>query len=201
VTRILLCRHAEPEAWAKGRFCGALDVALSDAGRAQADALAAGLSEEQVAAVITSPARRCVETAGPIAAAHGLEARSDAALSEIDFGDLDGRTFAEVETAFPDLYEQWLREPTTVRFPGGETYDELRARVAAALTAIRVEHTGRTVAVVTHAGVIRALLAAWLEIPAEAVFSIDQRYASLNVVDWLDAPVVRLVNGRPGSRP
>ncbi len=71
----------------------------------------------------------------------------------------------------------------------------------AALAAVRAAHRGETIAIVTHGGVIRALLATWLSMPDEAVFSIDQRYASVNVVDWFDGPVVRLINGRPGSRP
>jgi hypothetical protein len=53
-----------------------------------------------------------------------------------------------------------------------------------------------TIAAVTHAGSIRAALAAWLHIADEAIFRVDQRYAAVNVVDWIDGvPLVRLVNG------
>ncbi len=144
MTRILLCRHAEPEEWAQERFCGALDVALSDAGRTEAEQLAAGFSAETIAAVVSSPARRSVETARPIAAAHGLEVQTNASLAEIDFGELDGRRFAEVEAQLPQLYADWLQAPTRVRFPGGENFDGApgagswpRSRLSAQRTAAR----------------------------------------------------------------
>ena len=83
-----------------------------------------------------------------------------------------------------------------MRFPGGETYGELRKRVCPALEAITAAHPDQTVAVVTHAGPIRAALSVWLGMSDEAVFRIDQRLAAVNVVDWLDGvPLIRLVNG------
>jgi broad specificity phosphatase PhoE len=98
---------------------------------------------------------------------------------------------------FPaELQVGLLREPLSVRFPGGETYDELRGRVCGALAAIVDRHPGETVAIVSHAGAIRAALAAWLGIAGAEIFRIDQRTAAVNVVDWLDGvPIVRLVNG------
>jgi alpha-ribazole phosphatase len=196
VTRIYLCRHGEPEAAGIGRFCGSIDVALSPVGAAQAEALAALDAD----AVHTSPVRRCVETARPLAAQLGLEPELEPRLREIDFGDFDGLAYAEAAERWPELYGQLLRAPTRVRFPGGENYTELKARAWAALEEIVRRYDGGRVAVFTHAGVIRSLLAHILSVPDEALFRIDQRYGAVNVVDWLDgSPVVRLVNGPPAS--
>jgi broad specificity phosphatase PhoE len=98
------------------------------------------------------------------------------------------------------LQQALLQAPATVRFPGGESYEQLRARVVAALDELVAQHDGQTVVVVSHAGAIRAALATWLSVAPDASFRIDQSFAAVNVVDWADrAPFVRLVNGiRPG---
>jgi broad specificity phosphatase PhoE len=145
-------------------------------------------------AVYTSPLERAIETARAIAAVHRLAPLEIDALREIDFGEVDGLGFDD----FPvELQAGLLREPLTVRFPGGETYGELRRRVCGALDEIVASHPDAVVAVVTHAGSIRAALATWLGIADEAIFRIDQSHAAVNVVDWIDgAPLVRLMNGK-----
>ena len=81
-----------------------------------------------------------------------------------------------------------------MRFPGGETYSELRDRVVPALEEIASRHP--RVAVVSHAGAIRAALATWLLVDERAIWRIDQRFGALNVIDFVDGtPVVRLLNG------
>jgi alpha-ribazole phosphatase len=176
VTRLVLCRHAEA------------------GNRSQARTLADELAPLPLEAVYTSPLERAVETAQPIAAAHGLAPVEVDALREIDFGGVDGLGFHK----FPvELQAGLLREPLTVRFPGGETYEELRERVCRALDEIVARHPDAAVAVVTHAGSIRAALATWLGVAGGAIFRIDQRHAAVNVVDWIDgAPFVRLMNGK-----
>ncbi len=199
-TRVVLCRHGETDPSALGRFCGELDAGLSPRGAAEADALAAALVGELPVALFTSPARRARETAERIGSRLGLEPIVEPRLREIDFGELDGLPFEEVEARWPELYGEWLRAPTRVQFPGGECYRDLRRRAVDALADVTALHPGRTAVIVTHAGVIRALIATWLSLPDEAVFRIDQRYASVNVVDWPDGtPVLRLLNGPPTS--
>jgi broad specificity phosphatase PhoE len=175
MTRLVLCRHAEE---------GNVD---------QARELAAVLAAVPLAAVYTSPLTRAAVTAEAVAAEHTLVAIEIAALREIEFGELDGVAFEEYPT---QLQAELLRRPLSVRFPGGETYEELRERVCRALAEIVASHPGKTVVVVSHAGAIRAALASWLGIADEAIFRIDQRPASVNVVDWLEGvPLIRLVNG------
>ena len=178
MTQLVLCRHAE-------------------AGNAeQARELAAALAPLDVKSVYTSPLERAVATSRAVGARHGLVPVEVNDLREIDFGEVEGLAFDELPS---ELQAGLLATPLTVRFPGGETYGELRERVCCALAAIVAQHAGETVAVVTHAGSIRAALAAWLGIEGEGIFRIDQRTASVNIVEWFDgAPLVRLVNA---SRP
>jgi broad specificity phosphatase PhoE len=175
VTRLVLCRHAE------------------GGDGAQARELADALAGCPLAAVYTSPLARALETAQVVSARHRLTPVEVDGLREIDLGDVDGLSFDE----YPDsLQAELLHSPTSVRFPGGESYGELKARVSSALTEITARHEGETVAVIAHAGPIRSALAAWLQMPDEAIFRLDQRYAALNIVDWIEGvPVVRLVNG------
>jgi alpha-ribazole phosphatase len=175
VTRLLLCRHVE------------------EGNDAQAELLAATLADASVAAVYSSPLPRAVATARAVGAVHGLEPILVPALREIDLGEVAGLQFEEYPR---DLQASLLNAPATVRFPGGETYDELRARVVDAVAELVDRHPGDTVVAVSHAGAIRAALATWLGVPADAAFRLDQRFGAVNVVDWPEGePFVRLVNG------
>jgi broad specificity phosphatase PhoE len=190
-------RHAEPEESSVGRCYGSLDVALSPRGREQAARLGAALAGVDLAAVYASPRRRAVATATAVAEPHGLAVAPLDGLRELDFGELEGRTYAEIERERPELFRQWMDAPTTVEFPGGESYPRLRARVLAAFDELRESHPGTTVAAVAHGGSIRAALAGWLAIPDDAIFRLGLDYAGVSIVEWLgDTPVVRLVNGR-----
>jgi alpha-ribazole phosphatase len=194
VSRLILVRHAEPVEDARGLCYGSLDFGLSPAGQAHALLVATVLEDAGYDAVHVSPRRRARETAEPVAAARGLDVVVDEDLREIDFGDFEGRRYEEIESAEPELYHAWMETPTTVRFPGGEGYADVRVRALRAFERIRGAHP--CAVVVTHGGVIRAGLAEWLGMPAEAIFRLDQSYCGLTVVDWLeDVPLVRVVNG------
>jgi alpha-ribazole phosphatase len=195
MSTLVLLRHTEPEEDAHGRCYGTLDVGLSPAGHAHARRLADELADLTLDAVYASPRRRALDTAAPIAASHGLQPAADERLRELDFGELEGRTYEDIAASLPDLYAAWMTAPTTVRFPGGESYADLRERAVAACDEIRRRHAHALV--VTHGGVARAVLAASLGMPAEAIFRLDQSYGGLSIVEWIDeTPVVRLVNRR-----
>lgn len=198
MTRLLLCRHGEPDRSVRGRICGSLDVGLSPRGRRQADHLAAALASSRLEVVYTSPLRRALDTARPVGAEHGLAPVPRAELREIDFGVLEGLTYDEAAATYPAVYRAWMEEPARIRFPGGESYADVRARAVGALTEIVERSDGGAVAVVAHGGVIRAVLAFCLQMRPEAAFRLDQRYAGVNVVEWLDGvPLVRLLNADP----
>jgi broad specificity phosphatase PhoE len=140
-------------------------------------------------------AGRAEETARLIGARLDLEPRIHAGLTEIDFGELEGRTYDEIAASEPELYRLWMERPTTVRFPGGESYAELSARVRDVLAEIRREHGGSVVAVVAHGGAIRAMLALALGLRDDEVFKIRQDYGGVSIVDWSgDTARVRVVN-------
>jgi broad specificity phosphatase PhoE len=176
--RLVLCRHA-----AAGDGAGLL---------------AAALAELDVAAVYTSPLERALETARAVAAPHRLSPVVREDLREIELGDVDGIQFDDYP---PELQHALLNAPGTVQFPGGESYEQLRRRVVAAVDDLVMHHDGETLVAISHAGAIRAALATWLSVAADASFRIDQSFGAVNVVDWLDGtPFVRLVNGTRPER-
>jgi broad specificity phosphatase PhoE len=187
-TSVILVRHTEPEASARGRCYGRLDVDLSDEGRRHADALGTALASFGVKALFSNPLRRARETARLIGACLDLEPRVHAGLA--DFGELEGRTYEEIAVSDPALYRAWMQRPTAVRFPGGESYADLRDRVLAALAEIRAEHPGSVVALVAHGGVIRVILASALALRDE-IFGFAQDYGGVSVVEW-DGEIARV---------
>ena len=194
-TRIVLVRHAETEESARGRCYGRLDVRLSQRGLQQAEALAASLAGLGLAAVYASPIARALDTARPIAAAHGLEPSVLDALAELDFGEVEGLRVDEMEAERPELFRAWMDDTAQVRFPGGEGLADLRGRVLPALVEIRARHERQAVAVVAHGGVIRVVLADALGLGDGALFRLDQAEGGVSVVDWLDGvPLLRVAN-------
>jgi broad specificity phosphatase PhoE len=158
-TRLVVVRHAEPTRWARGRAIGRTDVGLSRRGARQARELAAHFVSRHVARVVSSPLARARLTAGPIARACGPTLEVDPDLREIDFGELDGRTFGWIERHHPRLFEAWMRDPTAVAFPGGESWSVVGPRVLAALDRIAAGGEDRLTVVVGHLSTALAALA------------------------------------------
>jgi broad specificity phosphatase PhoE len=191
--RLYLVRHAAPAEWAVAR-CLPSEVPLSRDGLEQSQQLATAFNGQPLAAVYASAMQRAIATAEPIAAAAGRTMICRDSLNEIDFGAFDGLTFDEIARRDADLYQQWMTTPAKVRFPAGECFRDMKARVLSVVTAIRRCHGGAVV-VVSHGGPIRAILGAALAIPDHAVFRVTLDHAGVSLVDWIgEQAVVRGVN-------
>jgi alpha-ribazole phosphatase len=196
VSRIWLIRHGEPEAVAQGRCYGRLDWGLSDRGQVQAQMAARALSGEPLAAIYSSPRRRARQSAECLGKANGLSVTILEGLCEIDFGDFEGLTYEEIEKQHPEQYQRWMTRPTEIQFPGGESFAQMQTRVIAVTTRLRECHQGQSIAIVSHGGVNRIILAEALGIPATHIFRIAQRYAGLSLVIYNGGvPTVEVVNG------
>ena len=134
-------------------------VHLSEAGTQQAqraaDRIAAG--GRRVAAVYASPLERAQETATPIAAALGRRVRTHDGLNEADMGRWTGRKLNQLRKLA--AWSQVQRYPSGFRFPDGETFRQMQARIAATASELAARHRGGTVVAVSHADPIRALVA------------------------------------------
>jgi alpha-ribazole phosphatase/probable phosphoglycerate mutase len=194
--QIAFVRHAEASEDVRGRCYGSLDVGLSARGRLQASRLGDALAAEPVRRVLSSARVRARLTAEALAEPHGLPVELDERLCELDFGILEGAAYDEIAATRPDLYARWMTDPTAVVFPGGEGYEDLRRRATAALDDILSASVPTSlVVVVTHGGVIRALLADVLRLPRQHVFRIAVDPCSVTRVGWLEGePTVLGVN-------
>lgn len=192
-TLVTLLRHGE----VAGRphvFRGADDAPLSERGRAQVLAAAAGLGH--LAGVATSPRLRCRAVAEEIAAARGLELAVLADLAELDFGAWEGRSVAEVAEAWPEAHAAFCRFDDAAAAPGGERLGDFRRRVLAAWSAWLADAGGGHRLLVCHAGVMRVLLQAILDLPDHALYRIALPEAAHFQVSILagHAPVLLSLN-------
>jgi broad specificity phosphatase PhoE len=162
VRTLLLVRHAPTSATRASAFPA--DEPLDERGREQAAALAAGLPSR--ATIITSPARRCRETAE----AAGLEAGVDEAIGECDFGAWSGRSLADVNDDEPDAVRSWMLDPDAAPH-GGESLSVFCTRISRWLDA-QAEGDGRVVAI-THGEVIKAAVVHALGAPVPAFWRVD----------------------------
>jgi broad specificity phosphatase PhoE/ribonuclease HI len=203
-TTTLLLRHGETPLSVERRFAGTGDIPLTDTGVAQARAAAEALAAAGVDAVVTSPLRRCRDTAKEVAAVvgGGPAVREDEGFRETDFGDWEGLTFAEVRERWPAEMAAWLADPS-VAPPGGESFAATFRRVRTSLDKLMVRHRHRTVLVVTHVTPIKLLLRHALLAPPETLYRIHLDVASLTAIDWYDdgPGVVRGVNDTHHLRP
>jgi broad specificity phosphatase PhoE len=150
VTTILLARHGETDWNAQRRVQGHSDTPLNDNGRAQALALAETLDGTELDAIYSSDLARALDTARLVAERRGLDVTVLPELRERHFGTWEGLTDTEILERFPDA--------RSGSWGDGETKEEMRERVLAALQRIAGEHPGGRVLVVTHGGPVRSLL-------------------------------------------
>ncbi len=83
-------------------------------------------------------------------------------LTDLFYGDWEGLPLTEVKVKYADLYRQWESAPQTVRFPKGETLDEVKARAMAAVAEVRGRHSGQTILLAAHRAVNKVLIAAFI---------------------------------------
>ena len=156
-TRILAIRHGETSWNVDTRIQGQLDIPLNEAGHAQAARMAQALVGEPVAAVYSSDLSRAWETAHYLGRAVGVAVSADPALRERAFGEFEGRTFAQIETALPEQARRWRKRDPHFTPLGGESLSTLRDRVVAAAERLAARHAGELIALVSHGGVMDVL--------------------------------------------
>jgi probable phosphomutase (TIGR03848 family) len=157
---LLLLRHAVTE-HTGARLSGWLPgLHLSEAGREQAKALAERLAPVPVDAVYASPLERCQETAAVVADAKGLKLGTVGDLGEVRYGDWTGRELKAL--AKEPLWKVVQATPSAARFPDGESLFEMQARAVLAVERLREVHPRQTVAVCSHADVIKAVACHYL---------------------------------------
>jgi alpha-ribazole phosphatase/probable phosphoglycerate mutase len=196
-TRIYLIRHGQVVTYADKSYNGHRDVEITAHGIRQMEAVADRLRGEPLAGVYCSDLIRARRGADIIAASHGLTPRPSPALRELDVKLWEGLNADAVEERFPGAFDAWREQGADYRIPGGERVRDLAERVIPVLREIVRSHAGQAVALVTHGGVNRVILADALGIGFDRLYSIEQDYGCMNIVDYFpDYAVVKLINRR-----
>lgn len=193
-TLVLLVRHGLTAATGKilpGRAPG---LHLSDDGRRQAEAAAKRIAAlARVDAVYTSPLERARETADIIAAARDTTAREEPGLLECDVGQWTGKSLRAI--ARTPEWRLVQRHPSGFRFPGGESFVEMQARVVSAAARLVERHRGRVVVAVSHADPIKAVVNAALGAPLDLLQRVVIATASITAIAYTpERPIVLTVN-------
>lgn len=185
-----LVRHADHGLIGRalaGRMAG---VGLAGDGPAQARRLARHFAGEGVDAVYASPLERTMQTADPIATACGVPVVAAEPLLELDFGDWTGLTFAELDGR-PE-WRRWNGARSQTRPPGGESMVAVQARACGFINGLAERDPDGRFVLVSHADVIRAVLAYYLGVPIDLFLRVEVSPASVSVLS-LDGWTPRLL--------
>jgi len=196
-TTLILLRHGETEWNLQGRWQGqAADTSLTEAGCEQARIVARRLQTFPIEAIYSSDLRRAFETARITGQALGLEPQPDLGLRESDIGRWTGQSWEDIRRRWPEQVAAMLAGED-VRRGGGESFSEMRVRIAAATRRILARHPGQTVLLVSHGAVLRSLIAHVLDasIPQmhriaiggnTAISIVQQTHGRLRLVSYND---------------
>lgn len=194
-TRIHLIRHGEVET--PHCYNGHRDVALSPRGVEQYHQLKPRLNPDRITACYTSDLSRTVRGGEILGAYLGVAPVKVPELRELNCGAWQGLSVPEIQATRPGEWESRLTDLANFRAPGGESVSDLAARVLPAIARIVEQHRGEEVLVVAHGGVNRVILMDAIGAPVSSMFSIEQRYCCMNLIDYYADGncVVKLVNG------
>ncbi len=190
--KLYLARHGETDLNVDERFQGVSDLPLNASGRAQAAWLAQALPAG-IECIATSPQRRAWQTAEAVAGVRHLPLQSYPEFRERDFGCFEGLNPDEVAQRYPDLWArnlayQWADAP-----PGGESTEDVVRRVAAGLLRLHDQHAGRTVLLVAHGFVVRAVRFLASGIAREDFFAVPR----IGNGEFLEIPALTALQSTP----
>ncbi len=158
-TKLYLIRHGTTEYNRLHRLCGWTNPPLNKAGRRQAQGAAKALKSVEIDQIYHSGLRRAAETAEIIRGSRSLTPMALDSLREISFGMMEGRTMKEMEEVHPEWYQRLREDSIYFQFPEGESLYEMHVRVTGALEELIKKYADKTLVIISHAGVIRSIVA------------------------------------------
>ncbi len=165
---------------------GGENPSLSDEGRRQSASAAALLASRPISAAYASPMQRAVETAQIVVGERPISIGTVAALTEIDVGQWEGRSWREISQTEPEAYQRLMADPAENGYRGGESLRQLHQRVAPALESLLEQHLGEEIVVAAHNVVNRVFVAHLLGLPLSKARTLSQDNGCVNVVRLRD---------------
>jgi probable phosphoglycerate mutase len=195
MSRFLLIRHATTAAM-KDTLCGRQPgFDLSEIGRAEAGALAKALSDIRLDALVASPQTRAQQTATAIGESKSIRVQTSEQFNEVDYGAWTGSRFSDLDQDPGWSTFNSLR--SIRRAPGGESLRDVQYRAVSGVHELQAQLPSQTVAIVTHADVIRAILTYLLGVPLDLYLRIDIHPASISAFEiGTGMPRIQAINAR-----
>lgn len=211
MTDFVFIRHGETDWNRQQRFQGHADVPLNEIGLSQAARLGIRMAAERADLLVSSDLTRARQTAQPLAEAWAQVPALERDLREQSFGLLEGLDVPTIKARHAGLWTQWLEHKADFALPGGgESLRQFHARVIAAVRTLAEHHTGRTLVVVTHGGVLDML---WrtahgisldglraCEIPNTGVNRLRWKGGTLDILQWADASHLQGLPEQPSTK-
>lgn len=187
MTTLICIRHGQSEINLARRLTGQLDSPLTPLGVEQARRTAEFLRSQPITRIYSSDLVRCMDTAAPTAAMHGLPVIPEPAFREIFAGKWEGMTFDAITAAYPESHHIWMTDMGRAHPDGGESVAQLYDRVTTAMERIVRENEGGCVAIFTHSTPIRTMACRWKGLPVEQILRVPwASNASVSIADWAD---------------
>jgi alpha-ribazole phosphatase len=177
VTQINLLRHGEH---ALGQaICGVQDPALSQKGWGQLTNQIHSLvgRDRQWDVCVSSPRIRCATFAKHVSQELNIELVIKDALAEVDFGQWEGLTGAQIEASYPGQWQQWVDNPNDAAPHGGEAYSLFQQRILQGWSQLISQYQGKRILLLSHSGVMRVILASVLGLDTKGLFRFNVPHA------------------------
>lgn len=195
--RIMLVRHGKTFWNELGKMQGSSDIHLAPDGLHQARLLAAHCPFHTADAIYSSPLARAETTAIVLANKFNLHVQKVPELSEVNFGDWEGKFLREIAESDPQNFEKFFLRPDELKIPNAETFAETQTRAVAAFEKIIAEHKHEkdsNIIVVAHGAINRVILCKVLEMPLRKMWAISQFNTAVNIFRLEGRLTVDLMN-------
>jgi broad specificity phosphatase PhoE len=183
LARLFLVRHGETELKSSERLWGHTDVKLDALGLRQAERLRNRLAVEKMDVIYSSNLQRALVTAETIASRHRLKVIACPELREYYYGKAEGLNYEEIRIRYPELYQALIEKSPSLRFPDGESVDDLAMRVDQFTSRLKIHTLEETVLVVAHFGVLRTLICRLLGAELRQRWQFHLDLASLSIME------------------
>lgn len=195
MTKLLLIRHAQSLWNLENKAQGHLDSPLTDLGIKQSEMLADYLRGRNIYKIYSSDLGRALNTANIISKNIGIPIEVVANLREIMLGEWEGMAGEEIADKYKDIYHSWFRCPSKTLIPQGESIEDLRKRIIPTFNNIINKHSGETVAIVSHGGVIITFIAHLLKVDLDSIYwRVEISNASLSIMEFYEDNHFRLIS-------
>ncbi len=184
--KIYVARHGETTWNVERRIQGRSDPDLTPKGYEQGQALLQRLKDRPLSAIYTSSRQRAIHTAQPLAEYLGLPLRIQSELDEMDYGTYEGKRPVDLDDGGKKEFSRYRENRLTFRFPGGESFNEVAARVNSFAEKILKEHQGQEILTVAHRGSNRMLIGFLLDYPLEEAVKIEQANDCIYLIEKND---------------